>query len=665
MAAELASITKQTGHGPLSSDYSAAMEGLISSKATSLLAVSIAERVTRKGIGVAAEIINPCLPRSLRITAGLIEPQALSDLREKLAEAPVQDFIGIDLRRALPESVSALASLGQTSHGPLLLLLDKADMVPTPALIPVLELLDQSNEYVVLVALRPGHGGYTMSRQDDVTGGDHYAIAHLGTNPRSTEWRAFVASAVEAQLGAAYHSIPSEVRDEVITLSRDSVRNALEIFVRYLSVSHDEAKEQLVAALDDYRENTLHAAQSTLQRFHPSFRGMIRQLREEALVRPGRIDGPVYLRVNSQAPGDLFGTPSAFNSFVEMALRTGAIAMPEGARWMPGVTPSLIEIPPILTWEKGDPPWSSLQPAPIVLVHTEARALSAGGGAVKPPHIFVAYRFRINESVQFRRELASAMEHHRTLSRVVLEDGRVPHGDPWAQSVRDRIRRSKLVVGDVTGVTCEVMFELGFAYGLGKSRIPVVADHAALKTMPRWLTATQTATFGSADEMQALLNSIQVQLADPRQHKPKQPVPGLAVWLRSLDWNKHALEQSITAAGREGLSIECFDTSTSEERLIERAAQATLVVASFDGTLNDSIAHFVCGAVVAMPRAMQLQRQLILIEEHGAQPGTWVADSLRRCTDIATLMGLEDVPAAIRQFGQRYRKWSTSKGNEE
>lgn len=354
LAAEFASLTKQTGLGPLAFECPPGLEQLLIGKATSCLAVSVVERLRRKDVLPPVDAFHACLPKQFRQTTP-ITASLLTDARKNVASGDLKCFEGIAETRPLPALVSALGAASERSRGPLLLLLDRADMVVTASLGPVLDLLDQSNHYVALVAMRPGHAGETIAKlTDSVVAGDHYPVVHLGTEPRSHDWVQFALNAVQAQLGPAIASVPDEIKDWIIALSRDSLKTALELFARYLAAPAVAAKNALIVAMEDQRENQLASAQSTLQKHHRDFRAMLNNLRAEAVRRNGPLRGPLLLSVESRQPVDFFDQPNRVNRFIDLGLRCSALCMPEGQRWVPGVRPNLVEIAPLLAWQKGD-----------------------------------------------------------------------------------------------------------------------------------------------------------------------------------------------------------------------------------------------------------------------------------------------------------------------
>jgi hypothetical protein len=662
---EFASLTKQTGFGPLAFDIPADIEPLIIGKATSLLAVSLAERLLKKGMTIPREPLLDCLPVKLRPNSQAIDTDNIGEVKRQVSRAVAERFDGISETQALPYFVSALGEACQRIRGPLLLLLDRADMVIAASLVPVIQLLDQSSQFVALVAMRPGPVGQAVANLNSVPG-DHYSVVHLGMHPRSEGWSEFVEGAVRAQIGEPFSLIPKAVRTGVISISRDSLRTALELFSRYLSAGNESPEEELNAALEDLKENQLAAAQKTLQKYHPNFRRMIVELRNETIGQYGSIDRPVVISIRKRPKNDLFESGGRASRFIDEALRSGAFCIPEGTRWTPGLRPTEVEIQPILLWQEGDSMWTVSRSQPYELVKGENEMFTSLGGPRNFPSIFIAYRMRIDESKRFRRDIEKAIRSHPDLSQLKITDGHVPAGAQWATSIRSRIKNAKAVIGDVTGMSPEVLFELGFAFGLTKTIIPAISVSSDITKVPRWLGATQLGSFGSSTGIMGLLSSISSHLSDPEFSKPLRPavpIPSLAVWLRELGWNNHALEQFKAAAIREGLKTEVFGDVDLDETIIRRASSASLLIVSLDGTEGDAFMHFVCGAVAAKPKAgtgSTLSRLILVLEEPTRRRYSYVAESLRRCQDTVRVVQLEDIRAVTEHFGKNYNRWAVT-----
>jgi len=663
LATELASLTKQAGLGPLSTDCPPEIEPLVIGKATALLALSLVQRLSGKGLSIPHPQLRACLPDA----ANKVKSADLVNIRRVIATSPLPHFAGISETRPLPELVNALGESSVRHKGPLLLLLDRADMVLTPALVPVIELLDQSGSYIALVAMRPGHAGETLSKTSEtVLAGDHYGIVHLGVNPRSEPWKRFMAEAIEAQLGDRYLGIAEPVRGTVLELSRDSIKPALEVLTRYLGAPPILAQKELIEALEDARENLFTASQSMLQRYHPDYRSLVNSIRDEVVSRYNTVPRSVTVLIKPQGQPGMFDGTNRLSRFVELALRCGAVCMPEGTSWSPGLHPLEVEVPPLLLWRASDELPGEARPLSARVARRESEFLNLQGAPPKPPSIFVAYRFNAAESKTFRVSIERAVRSHPSLAEVRVRDGHLPAGTQWPEAIRTLIRTSRAVLGDVTGMRPDVLFELGFAYGLGKTTIPVISRSAADDTLPTWLGATQLGYFGSVADELSIVTSILSHFLDPEFSRPRRsptPIPGLAVWIRSLDWNADALDKFKTAAGREGLSSEVFGDGNPDESVLHRAASANLLVVNLDGTSADALMHYVCGAVIAKPKAgykRLLPRKILVLEQPHHGNRTFLAESLKRCHETVIISSPTSIGFDVQKFGEEYRKWASS-----
>jgi hypothetical protein len=269
------------------------------------------------------------------------------------------------------------------------------------------------------------------------------------------------------------------------------------------------------------------------------------------------------------------------------------------------------------------------------------------------------------ESKGFRTALADALASHPTLRRLAVKDGVVASGTKWADAIRLRIKGSKAVVADVTGMRGDVLFEVGFSYGLRKVVIPVVHNQEDRSALPEWLTATQIGIYGSENGILGIVSSIATHLSDPgstKVDKSPDPVPGLAVWFRVLPWNYQAKNEFEAAAQKEGLKFEVLDEHAGYDVVLRRATSAGLLVVSFDGTAVDALSHYICGAIASRPNAgygfRHLARTILVLTPPGVQAKELIADSLNRCQDIVRIMDISRVGPETRIFGQAYRNWS-------
>lgn len=658
------SLTKQTVAGPWATNIDPAIAPLLAGKAATLLALSLIERLLRKGFQPNRSATIPCLPPHITVPNGDVSIEWTIDANRRIAIAPPENFAGIWQTRPLPTLIESYAERLLADGRPLLLLFDRADLVAGPLLFPVLEILDQSTQFIALVATRPGHAGPSIASQvHSPVPGDHYELHYLGAEPRSSQWVAFMQEAIEAQLGECFAGVPDAIRIGVTLLARDSCKVGLELFARYCGSIETDPASELYRAIEDARTNMLASA-TVLRPYLSDFRALVNESRQQALKRQTPLSGPVVLNAQSNPEDTLFSQHSQWDHLVSAGLRAGILCVPEGTRWVPGGRLDEAEIFPILTWHQSDGLWRRDTAQPIRLSGSSKEILRESGGPPTPPAIFIAYRMQFEESKRFRSRLASSLEQDPTLSRCRVIDGKVPGGVSWATEIRDRIKRSRVVIGDVTGLRSEVIFELGFAFGLGKILIPCVASRATEPSRPEWLGEMQLEEFGSEEGLNRIISSVAARLADSEFARPDRPPKAntrQATWVRSLSWHATALAQFESSAANWALTTEVLvESDISEPALLKRAARASLLFISLDGTSADALMHFICGAVVARPTAgtgRSLKRQICIIRAPDLDADDIAAEGLTRCGDAVRLINLSQVRGEVERFGKRYRDW--------
>jgi nucleoside 2-deoxyribosyltransferase len=441
---------------------------------------------------------------------------------------------------------------------------------------------------------------------------------------------------------------------------------ALEAVARLASSTQENIDEELTNALVDLKELYSVAVQTTMRPFHEDFRAAMSSLRKSVIEKVGWVRGPVTVNILAESEPLLFPELTSLSLFIEAALRSAALCMPEGSIWLPGDCPTLLEAPPLLMWEPGDPLWSysnAERLEPFKLREQDFRKVR--GGPPPAPSVFIAHRMESSESKAFRLALEQELAVHPRLATVKVKDGKMPIGtEDWAKEIRYRISSSNLVVGDCTGMRPEVVFELGFAYGLGIPVLPVVAT-GTRSELPYWLRRKQVGEFQSERDLGDLVASIEAHLADPSLKSKRgnpPPVPGLAVWIRSSDWTNQAIKQFQTLAQREGLTTEIYSDQDSHVKILERATLASFLVVTVDGTDWDAFAHYVCGAVVARPEAgygaKRISRKVLVVEPPTAKDKEYTAEGLSRCEDTVMVTKPSSVREETRIFLDRFRQWS-------
>lgn len=654
-----------TGHGPLAlaSDYDSSLYAKIAAKASSLLALTITRSlVENHGFSVPRSVLLECLPHlNVPFSSDLA---SLKDLHKHVATLPLTEFDGNAKLQTLSDLLIELSGDSAAGDKPILLLLDRADMVPTPCLTPIFELLDQSGNYILLVAMRPTH---TPIHESSAMAGDHFDIFHVGVRPRSPEWIRFAESTIQAQfqlLGTeeSFEAIHLQVKDRVLTLARDSIRNALELFNRAIA---GPSRFSLAAAVDDLRGSLLTGAQNWLQRYHSDFAGLLRQARIRGLSRHRQISGPLILNIDPSRHDTLFDAESRLQRFIDVALRCNGLCMPTGKPWSPNGHPLRLECQPILSWDLSDTEWTWENAKEVDVDFSESEIFRGGWGTPQAPSVFIAYRMQQPDSEAFKGALVQAIYDTPRLAGVKVLDGHVPAGVSWASEIRRRLHRCKLAIADVTGMRSEVMFELGFSRGLARPAIPVIVGSTrGPNELGRWLTSFQIARYSGQRDATNITRSIIAHLSDPdiqRNQRLPSPVPGLLIWLRKLEWNGHTCDQFASFAKRNSFNFEILGDNDDDDHIVRRAASASLVVINLDSTDKDAMMHFICGAIIAKPAAgtsqARLPRRVLVLQEPTQMGRGLVAESLRRCTNTVRVIAQKDLLPQLDEYLTAYQSW--------
>ena len=120
------------------------------------------------------------------------------------------------------------------------------------------------------------------------------------------------------------------------------------------------------------------------------------------------------------------------------------------------------------------------------------------------PKVFVSYA---------RQDQALAQDILRVLRPMnvdVWSDEQLVAGENWKESLLDQIKQSThfvLVVSPHTFSSPWAFQELGAAWALNKSIIPVVTDPRLLKSLPIELQATQAISPDELDKLDGALNA--------------------------------------------------------------------------------------------------------------------------------------------------------------
>jgi hypothetical protein len=328
---------------------------------------------------------------------------------------------------------------------------------------------------------------------------------------------------------AQFDAIEPAVRTRIFTLARDSVRTSLEIInnLEILKMVESSREFSLTTAIRASRDNLLAGARSSMQRYHVDYTKFLRDIRGHALNKYHSISGPLVISFRPKQRERMFEL-SPIQRFVDGALRSNALCMPFGDQWTPCLQPLRLECPPIFVWDQNDPAWTWKDARELEIDINEDNVMKGGYNVLTPPSIFITYRMQHRESINFRTLLANAITGHPRLpDGTIVLDGSVHAGAQWANEIRRRLRISRAVVGDVTGLRPDVCFELGFARGLNLPIIPVVIG-ASNANLPEWISAIQNVSLSSEEDTDRIISGIIAHLSDPNiniRNRLAHPVP--------------------------------------------------------------------------------------------------------------------------------------------
>jgi len=683
LSADLASISEEVPKGYLATDSDVDEERGIVGKAVALGAAWLAERATKAGVTLETSSLMAVLPRDV---AGRAPRRLTSDtiarLKAKVDDADLDAFTQLAKGRKLQQFAIALGeACEEQGRGPLLILIDRGDNVVPTSLAAVFQLLDQSDYYTAVAAMRPGPSPPPplVDMPASASAGDHYDVYTLGARPRSPEWRAFVEASLRAQtpLAEGLDQIPREVVNAVLNLSRDSVKVAIEVLGHAVNVAGVQSVEEAALdALTRLAENLQLSAKRVLRQFNSNVTGLLKDLRDD-MSAMGAVPGEPCV-LSFEAPRQsLLETTTDIDRFIAVGLRCGAFCLPEETSWAPGHAPLEVEVHPLMLWQRDDG-LSVDEPTGGVRLDKTAKDVLGGGRARTPVSVFCAYRMRRPRSVEFLDALTREVRRHPALASagIAVTNGKTDPGERWAKVIRKRIKSAKAVVADVTGMRPDVVFEIGFAYGCSTPIIPVVEDHAARDGIPFWLTDMQVAAFGEPKGLSAVTNRLIKILRDPRGARsgPPKPAPSIVVWLRPRDWNLHALDQARGVCNHEGLPLEVYDypddpplavplrdvQDVSIEETIAKAARANLLIVNLDGGRGDDLMHFVAGAVAATPKTGDAgaARRVLVVQKPGMPENSLVADSLSRVSEVVRRTPQGHLHQEIQKFAASYAQWA-------
>lgn len=241
----------------------------------------------------------------------------------------------------------------------LLLLIDRAEEIPYPALTPILHLLDQSRRFQAVVATRPGMIGlsgniaFSLPRP-----GDHYAIYHLGSSPYSQEWQTFQRNVMKAWIPRTLSELPNEALESIIRVSRDSLRAALELSYNSLNEVGKYDPVRALASFENLQRSLLDAACGTSRSIGVDLAQVTREVRKryrnyrlpvKVKVADLGVERPDQRGLFEEQPASGKLSPK-LERLVRIGLRTWFFSTLDGQPWSPNTVPEVLEINPIFLW---------------------------------------------------------------------------------------------------------------------------------------------------------------------------------------------------------------------------------------------------------------------------------------------------------------------------
>ena len=294
-----------------------------------------------------------------------------------------------------------------------------------------------------------------------------------------------------------------------------------------------------------------------------------------------------------------------------------------------------------------------------------------GGGPRKKSNeaVFVAHSFN-TEGNDFRIKLEQEIKRIPSLSKIDVLDGRVPIGKSWPTEIRERLRKSRVIIADLTVLSSEVLFECGFAWGLGKPILPVTRKVDSHGLMPRWLTDLQIGNLSFDKGWNDLINSLGHHISEIHKKRRKAPSdsanPSSVVILKSNSSLSLIEDQVRQMAMRFGMEVQYEDTlfdtlegTTSE--LVAQVAHCSLLVAPLLNQLSDSFVHFACGVVGSVPKTgvskRKLSRRILLVVNSVNETECLPADSARRMSGVIRIITPQQLCQELTKYGQLFTTW--------
>jgi hypothetical protein len=579
--------------GQAVTDSSAAGDGL-RARSESLLALAIASDALTFGLEIDRELLRQavsCAPGPVPT----VTPRLIDVWRERVLAASDEACVPTE---ALRSFVAALAAQCARAGGNLLLTLDDAELVRPELLPPAVSLLAPAGGLVSLLAVRPGvrlpEGAFTLER---------VAHLHLGARPRSAAWTDHVRAILTRRYPRLIDTLPTDLCDLVIAIGRDSVATALSLLIA--SSARRDPAEGIALAATHLRALRLGAMRASLLPYNANFEDFLSGLRQRILREYGRIPGPVTLLLEPLAGQlALFPGDSRFQRFADLAVRVGALSLPEGRSWGHQRSLDALEVAPLLLWTDVRSFARGRDARALTLAASSGALFRRRGRALRPPVVVVACD-RVGSGHACRaaewRELAAA---------TYAAPGLDFRAHPVARVAVGTISGAAALIAAGT-LSPSLLFDVGVAY---QSGVPVLlhAPHAGA------VPAVEALASRASPEAAAILGELVRVLArrgGSGVRRAPRPVPGLVLWYGTTAPTE-TFANCATIAELAGLRLEHCPLGPTTLEALDQLLRAQLLIVS-EQAASSPLVHLAAGAFgarrVAGYGSSAGQRRLVVI----------------------------------------------------
>jgi hypothetical protein len=549
--------------------------GALRTRCEALLALAIAAEALRNGLEVDAELLG----ETVLCTASpprRVNQRLLDSWREATLAAADASFAPTG---GLLPFVASLASQSAHAGTNLLLTLDDVECIRSDFLPAAFSLLAPANGLVTLLALRPG-----MRTVEDDPDLERAASVQLGARPRSAAWAAHVRAVLAAHHPRLVDELPDDLCDLLVTIGRDSVGTALALLIA--SSTRRDPSEGIGLAATHLRAMRLGAIRASLLPYNANFEDFLSGLRQRILREHGRIPGPVMLLLSPVARQlALFPGSSRLQRFADIAVRVGALVMPEGRVW--GVQPDLdaFEVAPLLLWTDVNS-FARGRDARALTVSTSSGALfRRRGRALRPPVVAVTcersgtgHACRANAWAEFA-------------AATYATPGIEFRAHAAARALVSSIAASAALVAD-GDADSEALFAIGIAY---QSGVPVLLH--ATGDVAGVVGSLATRLVSDAVGVLGGLVRVLARRGGSGVRRAPQPVPGVIVWY-GPPRPAEAYANCTTVAETTRLRFEHHEAGRVTVEALDALLRAQVLIVSTEVAASPLV-HLACGAFAA------------------------------------------------------------------